>query len=225
VLLGACKTSRTHFKGASNAITSSKPPITYLALGDSYTIGEMVEQQATFPFILANSITKKSSFEVISPTVIAKTGWRTDELILAIQVVQEKYDLVSVLIGVNNQYQGKEIEQFRAEFKVVLEKAIGFSKSGKRGVFVYSIPDYSVMPYMRGKDTDQVCAELKNYNAICSGVAKQMGISFYDITPISQKAQHDSKLVADDKLHPSGAMYKIWVSETVEQVISNQLSQ
>ncbi len=185
----------------------------------------MVEQQTTFPFLLAKSITKKSDFEVMSTTIIAKTGWRTDELLTAIKEVKKKYDLVSVLIGVNNQYQGKEIDQFREDFKLILEKAISFSKNSKKGVFVYSIPDYSVMPFMRGKDVKKVSAEIKKFNGICSDVAYQMGVSFYNITPISQKAQFDSNLIANDKLHPSGAMYKIWVSETVERIISNQLNQ
>ena len=137
--------------------------------------------------------------------------------------VKQQYDLVSLLIGVNNQYQGKDIEVFTKEFKLLIEKAIGFSKTGKQGVFVYSIPDFSVMPFMRGKKVKKVSAEIKNYNAICSTVAQQMGVSFYDITPISQKAQYDSGLIADDKLHPSGNMYALWVSEFVEQIISKQI--
>ena len=219
LLISGCKTR--------NSVTKVSPEgtnvLTYLALGDSYTIGEMVEQPLTFPFILANAIAAKTDIEVKTPRVIAKTGWRVDELLDSIAVVKEQYDLVSVLIGVNNQYQGKDINQFTKEFKLLLEKAIDFSKNGKKGVFVYSIPDYSVMPFMRGKDTKRVRLELKNYNAICSAVARQFGVSFYNITPISQKAEYDSSLIADDKLHPSGAMYKLWVNETIDQIISNQL--
>ncbi|MFT6167116.1 MAG: hypothetical protein ACJAV5_000816 [Vicingaceae bacterium] len=223
LVFSGCKTSNHVAKATYDAANVVENQLTYLALGDSYTIGEMVEQSRTFPFQLANTIRIKTDFEVPPPRVIAKTGWRTDELLDSIAVVKEKYDLVSVLIGVNNQYQGKDINQFTKEFRLLLEKAISFSRNGKKGVFVYSIPDYSVMPFMRGKDIKKVQAELKNYNSICSAVAQQFGVSFYNITPISQKAKYDSSLIADDKLHPSGAMYKIWVSETIDQIISNQL--
>tara|TARA_B110000503_G_C7103497_1_gene394892 strand:- start:678 stop:1391 length:714 start_codon:yes stop_codon:yes gene_type:complete len=218
-----CKTGKPIAKATSDTANVVENQLTYLALGDSYTIGEMVEQSLTFPFQLAKAITGKTDFEVTTPRVIAKTGWRTDQLLDSITVVKDQYDLVSVLIGVNNQYQGKDIDQFTKEFELLLQKAISFSRSGKKGVFVYSIPDYSIMPFMRGKDTKKVQAELKNYNGICSAVAQQFGVSFYNITPISQKAQYDSSFIADDKLHPKGAMYKIWVSETIDRIISNQL--
>ncbi|MDB4062173.1 SGNH/GDSL hydrolase family protein [Vicingaceae bacterium] len=223
LIVSACNTTSSTSKESANPTTAVKNQFTYLALGDSYTIGEMVEQHQSFPFRLASALAAKTDLNIATPRVIAKTGWRTDQLLDSITAVKEQYDLVSLLIGVNNQYQGKDIEVFTKEFKLLIEKAIGFSKTGKKGVFVYSIPDYSVMPFMRGKKVKKVSAEIKNYNAISSTVAQKMGVSFYNITPISQKAQYDSGLIAVDKLHPGGNMYALWVSEFVEQIISNQI--
>jgi len=220
--LGACNAAKIN-STKTDTTKESVDKISYLALGDSYTIGELVEQQGTYPFLLAKSITEKTKLQVVPPTIIAKTGWRTDELLIAIKSVDEKYDLVSLLIGVNNQYQGKEIGLFRKEFTMLLEKAIAFSKNGKKGVFVYSIPDYSVMPFMRDKNVKKVAIEIKNYNLVCAEVSKGFGVSFYDITPISQKASYEDKYVADDKLHPSAKMYQVWVTETVDRIIANQL--
>ncbi len=223
VFVSACSSTKTTSKKSDQQAVAVESQFTYLALGDSYTIGEMVDPQQSFPFQLASALAAKTELNIATPRVIAKTGWRTDELLDSITVVKEQYDLVSLLIGVNNQYQGKEIDVFTKEFKLLLEKAIGFSKTAENGVFVYSIPDYSVMPFMRGKDVKKVRAEIKNYNSICAAVAEKIGVNFYDITPISQKVQYDSGLIADDKLHPSGAMYGMWVSEYVDQIISNQL--
>lgn len=223
-LFTACTSNNTTGKSRAELKEEAKNTITYLALGDSYTIGEMVSQPETFPFQLARAIEEKTKRKVATPVVIAKTGWRTDELLVAIKSVKEKFNLISLLIGVNNQFQAKDINVFREEFTQLIEQAISFSKTGNKGVFVYSIPDYSVMPFMRGEDNSKVRTELKNYNAICLDICKQLNVSFYDITPISRKAKTDFSLIADDKLHPSAAMYEMWVNQTVYQIISKQLN-
>lgn len=218
VFLLSCKTTE---KTANKELPVAT--LNYLALGDSYTIGEMVKAEGSFPFQLVAAINSTTKFNFAPPQIIAKTGWRSDELLKEIKLLEGSYDLVSVLIGVNNQYQGKDIEKFRKEFKLIVEKAISLSKKGSKGVFVYSIPNYGVMPYMRGKDTKKIRKELKEYNSICGEISKQLEVSYYNITEISEKASFDSKFIADDKLHPSEFQYKMWVDETVNMIISNQL--
>ena len=218
VFLLSCKTTEKT-ANSEPAVSTLK----YLALGDSYTIGEMVEAEGSFPFQLVTAINSKTNFKFAPPRIIAKTGWRSDELLKEIKLLEGSYDLVSVLIGVNNQYQGKDIEKFRTEFKLIVEKATSLSNKGSKGVFVYSIPNYGVMPFVRGKNTKKIGKELKEYNSICSEISKQLEVSFYNITEISEKASFDTKLIADDKLHPSEFQYKMWVDETVNRIISNQL--
>lgn len=216
--LFSCKTT----KNTTNSETSLAAQ-QYLALGDSYTIGKIVELEGSFPQQLVAAINAKTESTFDKPRIIAKTGWRTDELLAAMKVVDEKYDLVSVLIGVNNQYQGNDTKRFESDFRIILKQAISFSKNRKEGVFVYSIPNYGVMPFMRGKNVKKVRNELKAFNAICNEVAKEFGVSFYNITGISEKAAFDTKLIADDKRHPSKFQYKLWVDETVNQIIANQI--
>ena len=223
ITLFACTSSSKLSNKNEGILLEGENSIAYVALGDSYTIGEMITEEKSFPFQLAKKINKNSEITISKPTIIAKTGWRTDELLDSMRKVEEQYDLVSVLIGANNQRQGKDFGQFIAEFKLILEKAISLSKNGAESIFVYSIPDYSIMPFLRGKDHDKIASEIKQYNSICKDVAQSLNIVFYDNTPISQKAQFDSSLVADDKLHPSGRMYNFWVNDTFKNIISDQL--
>ncbi|MBL4707960.1 MAG: SGNH/GDSL hydrolase family protein [Flavobacteriales bacterium] len=198
------------------------PLKSYLALGDSYTVGELVKTEMTFPYLLVDEFNaNEHSFN--APTVIAVTGWRTDQLLDSMKYIEVKYDLVSVLIGVNNQYQGIEIAQFRNEVKLILEKAVQLSKTKEKGVFAYSIPDYSVMPMMRGKNLQTIAAEIKTYSSYFKETCKQLGIKFYDITPFSQMAKDDTELIADDKLHPSGKMYDLWVQKTASSIRANHI--
>lgn len=194
----------------------------YLALGDSYTVGEMVATELTFPYLLVKDF-NQNGHAFAPPRVVATTGWRTDELLQAIEPLEEPYDLVSVLIGVNNQYQGKDIGQFRREIQLILEKAISLSKKGATGVFAYSIPDYSVMPIMRGENLDKITSEIKLYNHYFEETCKALGIQFYNITPYSRMAQQDTQLIANDKLHPSGKMYQMWVQKTARSIREQHL--
>jgi len=178
----------------------------FLALGDSYTIGESVAEPERWPNQLA------AKLKIPQPTIIATTGWRTDNLKDAIEAASLKpeYDLVSLLIGVNNQYQGKPIEVYEREFEELLQTAIKLAKGKKKNVFVVSIPDYGFTPFGKAKQ-EKISTELDQYNAINKSIAAKYNIQYFDITPISRKGFEDTELVAADGLHPSGKMYAQWV--------------
>lgn len=190
--------------------------LTYLALGDSYTIGESVEEELRWPMQLVNQLNSNGSNYAI-PQIIATTGWTTDELIAAIEKTEtlESYDMVSLLIGVNNQYRGYEFGQYETEFVELLEQAIAFAGGDAEKVFVVSIPDYGVTPFgMRG-DPEEIAQELDQYNAYAQAQAEERGVRFYNITPISREAAENADLIASDNLHPSGEMYTRWVEEVI----------
>lgn len=189
-----------------------KPPLKYIALGDSYTIGEGVEEHERWP----NQLIKKFSAHGIAfeaPTIIAQTGWTTQNLISEIRQrnITQTFDLVSLLIGVNNQYQGKNIMDYADGFKNLLDISIAFAGKNKKNVFVLSIPDYSVTPFASSKDTLKITSEIKAYNRTNKEITEKLGLKYFDITPLSLKAQNDASLLADDNLHPSGKMYTEWV--------------
>ncbi|MBX2916504.1 MAG: SGNH/GDSL hydrolase family protein [Cyclobacteriaceae bacterium] len=178
----------------------------FLALGDSYTIGESVAEAERWPNQLAVKL------KIPQPKIIATTGWRTDNLTDAIEAegLKPEYDLVSLLIGVNNQYQGKPIEVYEREFEVLLQTAIKLAKGKKKNVFVVSIPDYGYTPFGKAKQ-EKISLELDQYNTINKRIAARYGVYYFDITPISRKGLEDAELIAGDGLHPSGKMYGQWV--------------
>lgn len=196
-----------------------------LALGDSYTIGEAVKKEERWPEQLALRLRADSI--KIEPEIIAKTGWTTDELMQAIQQKNPTgpYDLVSLLIGVNNQYRGYPIDQYEREFKQLLNKAIELAGGNHYHVFVVSIPDYGVTPFVeeKGLDSEKIASEIHNYNAIAEKIATLRDVKFIDITPGSKKAADDPALIAEDGLHPSGKMYTMWVEE-IYSTIHSELS-
>lgn len=191
---------------------------TYLALGDSYTIGESVAREYQWPRQLRDSL-RSMGMAVDEPLIIAKTGWRTDEMLTAakIRVDNQEFDLVSLLIGVNNEYQGKSSESFKAEFEQCLQYAIERCKDGEKGVFVLSIPDYGFTPFGSEKQ-EQITNRLREYNKVCRQVCKKYGVLFINITDISQRVPKDSTLVAPDGLHPSGKQYALWVRRSAQKV-------
>ncbi|MEM0939910.1 MAG: SGNH/GDSL hydrolase family protein [Bacteroidota bacterium] len=196
---------------------------TFLALGDSYTIGESVSNHERWPMQLADKLKEDSI--TLDPTIIAKTGWTTDELQSGIikSDVKGAYDLVSLLIGVNNQYRGYDEDQYEKEFKLLLDKAIEFANGNPRHVFVLSIPDYGVTPFVeeKGMDKGKIAHELDSYNAIAQKISTLRDIAFFNVTTLSREAEDNRDLVADDGLHPSGKMYKMWVDEIYQQVYVN----
>jgi lysophospholipase L1-like esterase len=189
--------------------------LTYLALGDSYTIGEAVSNQQSFPYQLVNQL-KGQGFNFATPKIIAKTGWTTDELQAAIKTenITQTFDVVTLLIGVNNQYRGYAEATYRKEFKELLQTALTFAKGNKNRVFVVSIPDWGVTPFGKGsgKDIKVIAQQIDAFNAINKEETLAMGISYTDITPGSRLALTDTSLIATDGLHPSGKMYSEWVA-------------
>jgi len=193
----------------------------YLALGDSYTIGEAVEQVESFPFQLVDILNNKGiRFE--NPKIIAKTGWTTDELRHAIQQEQivETFDLVTLLIGVNNQYRGYAQETYRKEFAELLEMAIRFAGGDKNKVDVVSIPDWGVTEFAKqsGRDLQAISNEVDAFNAINRQEALLREVTYIDITPISRQAIKKQMFIASDGLHPSGKMYAEWAKLLAEQL-------
>ena len=186
----------------------------YLALGDSYTIGESVAEDLRWPNQLVEQLNQKEKvFD--RATIVAKTGWTTDELLEGMKNnnLKKRYDYVSLLIGVNNQYRGRSQENFKAEFTALLGKSIALAGGKKERVFVLSIPDWGVMPFAKGRNQKQIGLEIDQFNAIIKKVCALYEVSFYDITPISRRATNQTELIASDGLHPSGKMYSLWVEK------------
>jgi lysophospholipase L1-like esterase len=202
--------------------TASNQSLTYLALGDSYTIGESVPAEQSFPYQLSAEL-NKLNYKIGEPTIVARTGWTTDELISAIKsrALTQKFDIVTLLIGVNNQYRHYNIDTYRTEFVQLLNTALTFAKGNAKHVFVVSIPDWGVTPFASGQDADRIGSEIDAYNAINQQEAMRAGVSYIDITPISRVAKTDASLTAADGLHPSGKMYSQWVQLIKEQVVKN----
>jgi lysophospholipase L1-like esterase len=186
---------------------------TYLALGDSYTIGEGVPTEKNWPNLLVKQLNNEG-FNFKTPNIIATTGWRTDELIQAIDEaeLEKSYDMVSLLIGVNNQYQKKPIEQYITEFEELLKTAIAKSEKGACSTFVVSIPDYGVTDFAKSKELKNVAKEIQIYNQQAKKIASTFGVPFYNITPISETCEGDASMFVEDLLHPSGIQYQLWVN-------------
>lgn len=189
--------------------------ISYLALGDSYTIGESVPFESSFPHQLAACLST-SGLDVDAPVIIAKTGWTTSELQSAIKTagLKQKFDLVTLLIGVNNQYRGESLTLYREEFKALLHTAIDFAKSGKAGVFVLSIPDWGITPFgmNSGRDAREIAKEIDEFNALNKEETLAAGVSYTDVTFASRKSLSDLELVAADGLHYSEKMHAEWAA-------------
>ncbi|HET8753696.1 MAG TPA: SGNH/GDSL hydrolase family protein [Salinimicrobium sp.] len=193
--------------------------LSFLALGDSYTIGESVSPKLRWPVQLVDSL-KSHGIALKDPKIIAITGWTTQDLLNAMdnQLENEKFDLVSVSIGVNNQYQGKSIKDYENDLHTIFKKAIFHSKFGIKGVFAVSIPDYGATPFGAAK-SKEIEKEIAQFNEVFEKVASEFNIEFYKITPISKRASEEKDLVADDGLHPSGKMYSLWVEEFLPEII------
>ncbi|MFA4867225.1 MAG: GDSL-type esterase/lipase family protein [Pedobacter sp.] len=196
--------------------------VSYLALGDSYTIGEEVAIENSFPYQLANVLSKRG-FVVNRPEIIATTGWTTSELQNAIakSSLNQKFDIVTLLIGVNNQYRGESLVSYRKEFKALLQTAIDFTNGNKARVFVLSIPDWGVTPYAfnSGRDQELVTKEIDAFNAINYEETTILDVSYTDVTTSSRKAGSETDLLAKDGLHYSAKMYAEWVELLKQGVI------
>lgn len=193
----------------------------YLALGDSYTIGEKVPAAENFPSQVVRIMReKKKNFS--APKIIATTGWTTGELQTAINKarLKKKYDFVTLLIGVNNQYRGLKVVDYIPEFEHLLQQAIRFAGNDTTHVVVLSIPDWGVTPFAEGRDRKQIAADIDAYNAANKLIAEKYSVNYIDITPGTRKAANDPSLLAEDGLHPSGKAYAEWAEEICKYLLS-----
>ncbi len=202
-----------------------KPEIRYLALGDSYTVGESLEPSGSFPYQLAERLRERA---MIRPTVVAKTGWTTDELLghLAEQPVDGSFDLVTLLIGVNNQYRDYPLDTYQEEFSALLGLAIDFAGGNRERVIVISIPDWGVTPFASAdkRSASEIAAGIDRFNAVGRKVTGEAAVRYISVTEDSRKAASDPELIAADGLHPSEKMYSGWVdriSGAVEDLLQS----
>ena len=195
----------------------------YLALGDSYTIGEAVSLAESFPYQVVQLLRSKE-YNFSAAEIIAKTGWTTDELLDAINksTLLSKYDFVTLLIGVNNQYRGRDALEYKEQFEELLKKAIELANGKKEHVIIVSIPDYSVTPYANSMDTEKISKEVEVFNSINRALSIQYKVQYVDITETSRNAKSDPALITSDGLHPSGKEYAKWAEKIIE-TMSSQL--
>ena len=190
----------------------------FLALGDSYTIGEGVDAAGRWPDQLAAALAKAGS-AIAAPEIVARTGWTTDELSAAMDnhVFHPPYDLVTLLIGVNNQYRGRDLDNYRSEFHALLQRAIALAGNRPQHVVVVSIPDWGVTRFGRhsGRDTATIARELDLYNAANAEIASSLRVRYADVTAASRDGGDQADMLVGDGLHPSAAMYRRWLG-TIE---------
>lgn len=200
-------------------------PLRYLALGDSYTIGESVTEGERWPVQLVARL-REQNVNIADPEIIARTGWTTAELADGITIAEPQgpYDLVSLLIGVNNQYRGLRQDAYRAEFVGLLDTAVSQAGGNPDKVFVVSIPDWGATPFAHRQNREEIGAAIDAFNAINRAEAERRGILYIDITDLSRQALTDGSLTADDFLHPSAAMYRLWV-DRIQPAVCHLLSQ
>ena len=215
---------------------------TYLALGDSYTIGEQVAAVESFPYqtmqLLRQSTNRAErrqkrlmsppaavanpfgGWQISDPEVIAKNGWATDELKAAIDTASTSkyYNIVSLLIGVNNQYRNISVSHFRTEFNQLLLRAIQFANNQPHHVFVLSIPDWGVTPFAEGRNRLQIAREIDKYNAACKTMTEKSGCHFIDITSSQREDGNKADFLAADGLHPSAKEYAKWAVKLGEAI-------
>jgi len=192
---------------------------TFLALGDSYTIGQSVLPADNFPNQTVQLL-KNYGFEFKPAEIVATTGWTTDELQININnhSFNPPYDIVSLLIGVNNQYRGRSVDNYQAEFENLLKQAIQFAGGKTDHVIVLSIPDWGVTPFASGRDRDQIAREIDEYNAANKTISENYKVHYIDITPWTREAANDLSLIAGDGLHPSGKEYKRWSEKLADKI-------
>lgn len=185
----------------------------YLALGDSYTIGEGVEPGERWPAVLSGLL-RDAGMEVAEPEIVAATGWTTDELSSGIDAAGPagRYDLVTLLIGVNDQYRGRPLDVYAAGFDALLSRAIDFGHGAARRVVVVSIPDWSVTPYAEGRDRDAIAREIDAFNSVARRAAVARGSAWVDVTEASRAAGAAAAAYVADGLHPAAEAYARWAT-------------
>ena len=204
---------------------SSSHMYSYLALGDSYTIGEQVPIHDNFPHQTVELL-RKQHFDVSDPVIIATTGWTTDELAASIREhnIRETFSFVTLLIGVNNQYRGRSIDNYKQEFTQLLTQAIVFAKGEASHVCVVSIPDWGVTPFAEGRDRQKIAKEIDEYNAACKEITLVHKCQYLEITESTRTNAHNKDFLAPDGLHPSAKEYAVW-AERLAPIIAKTLKQ
>ena len=192
----------------------------FLALGDSYTIGEGVAPAERWPNQLV-AMVRADGVTLGDPEIVATTGWTTDELDAGIDRAAPRgpYALVSLLIGVNNQYRGRDAEEYRAQFIALLARARDFAGGRTDHVLVLSIPDWGVTPFAEGRDRARIASEIDRFNAINREEAARLGARYVDVTGISRRAAQGETWFAGDGLHPGAAMYHEWAEAARPEVV------
>lgn len=216
ILIFSCAKKETYPLPMTNQPNTAK---TFLALGDSYTIGQNVASNDNFPNQTVQLL-KASGFDFKPAEIVATTGWTTDELQNNINnhTFTPPYDIVTLLIGVNNQYRGRPVDTYKPEFENLLKQAIQFAGGKANHVFVLSIPDWGVTPFANGRDRAQIAREIDDYNAANKNISETYKVNYIDITPWTREAANDLSLVASDGLHPSAKEYKRWSEKLAEKI-------
>ncbi|MCC5921084.1 MAG: SGNH/GDSL hydrolase family protein [Cyclobacteriaceae bacterium] len=194
-------------------MTNFPQNIDFLSLGDSYTIGEAVDSTDRWPTVFANRMVQDSIINLKSHTYIATTGWTTNELMTAMDefAFKDQYGLVSLSIGVNNQFRGLDFAVFEKEFEILLKRAISLAGDRSYAVLVISIPDYGLTPFGQSRNPDKIAKELDRYNVAKKDICEKHGVVFYDITTVSRQENHENSWLASDNLHPGPLQYELWV--------------
>lgn len=192
----------------------------WLALGDSYTIGEAVPLHENFPY-QSLQLLRKAGMHFHAPEIVAKTGWTTFELAehLLHNQLNDHYDFVTLLIGVNNQYRGLSLDEYKSDLEFLTKKALHFSGGKSERVIVISIPDWGTTPFAEDRDRQQIAKEIDEYNAAKKAMAEDQGFFFINITDDQRSTSDDPEFVASDKLHPSGKEYAKWAVKVAERMM------
>ena len=195
---------------------------TLLSLGDSYTIGESVPAAENFPNQLV-ALLRGKGLRFQEPDIVAKTGWTTDELQDGISgaALRAKYDIVTLLIGVNNQYRGRALDEYRHQFEELLQRALAFAGHQPSHVIVLSIPDWGVTPFAADRDRPSIARDIDAFNAANRAISANYGVHYLDITGLTREAASEPLLVAGDGLHPSGREYARWSAKLLPVVVAN----
>ena len=201
------------------------PPRRFLTLGDSYTIGVGVPKRKSWPFQLSNRI-QKQGISILDPVVIAEQGWTSLTLIQALQQRSPSgtFDLVSLQIGVNDQYDGINPDIYQDNFQALLDQTIQFAGGSAQNVVVLSIPDWSVTLFAEESSRDEIREEINHFNLVNKTETIDKGVLYLDITPLSREATHNPEFVAEDGLHPSEAMYCAWVDLILPAILAVLIS-
>lgn len=219
----SAESDRIKYNSPQVPVATIGQQLQYLALGDSYTIGESVCQTCSFPEQLKQQLASTTKHKDLVVDIIARTGWTTTNLNTAIQSNKPNntYDFVSLLIGVNNQFQQIDFAVYEKEFPLLVQQSITFAKGNKKSVIVLSIPDYAYTPYgQRYNDPSKISNELDRYNAFAKTYCEKQGIAFINITDITRQGLQNPKLVSADGLHPSSLAYAQIVERLYPQVIN-----